>query len=119
MNVKLRIELEKRIVRKLVDDLLAAGFRLSVSLERGHDTQDMLLGSTDAERILDEAFAGDDAHLFVHDPDQAVPLMHDNVLNTIGWVYIVIGNEVDIISDYTVGIERHLAGAFAIVEQYV
>ena len=37
MSVKMRQEVERKIVGAFIDAALAAGYRLSVSLERGYD----------------------------------------------------------------------------------
>lgn len=89
-QLKLRKMIERRIVRRFVTDALAAGYRIAVSLERGYDTEDMLLGSTDLRAIMDAAFAGDEAHLFIQ-PGTG-PTLKDNTVVSIGWVYIVLGN---------------------------
>jgi hypothetical protein len=108
--------LEKRVVRRLVKDALAAGHRLAVSLERGYDVKEMLLGSRDVDKIMEEAFAGDEAHIFVQPAEG--PTVEDGRVVSEGWVYIVLGNEGwDVISDYTTNLESLLAGANAIAEK--
>lgn len=108
--------LEKRVVRRFVKDALAAGHRLAVSLERGYDLKEMLLGSRDVDKIMEEAFAGDQAHIFVQPAEG--PTVEDGIVVSEGWVYIVLGNEGwDVISDYTTNLESLLAGANAIAEK--
>lgn len=110
-------KVERLIVRKFVDDALAANKRLSVSLERGYDLDEMLLGSRDADKIMDEAFAGDEAHIFVQSAEG--PLVQDGAVVSEGWVYIVLGNDgPEVICDYTVNLESLLAGANALAEEY-
>lgn len=110
-------ELEERIVKKLVQDALAIGYRLSVSLERGYDIDEMLLGATDETLILKEAFAGDECHIFFHAVGDE--LTEDGKVVSSGWVYLVLGNEGwDVISDYTTNLESVLSGAFEISNQY-
>jgi hypothetical protein len=100
-NIKLRIELEKRIVGAFVRAALKAGYRLAVSLDKGYDVDEMLLGSTDIERIMEEAFAGDEAHIFIQPAEG--PTVENGRVVSLGWVYIVLGNDGwDVISDYTV-----------------
>lgn len=107
--------LEKQIVRRFVTDALAAGKRLAVSLERGFDLKEMLLGSRDVGAIMAEAFAGDEAHIFVQ-PGEG-PTIEDGQVASEGWVYIVLGNEGwDVISDYTTNLETLLAGATKLAE---
>ena len=47
MSVKMRQEVERKIVGQFVRDALAAGHRLAVSLQKGYDIGEMLLGSID------------------------------------------------------------------------
>jgi len=101
---------ETRIVKRFVKDAIKAGYRLAVSLERGYDVDEMLLGSTDVKAIMDEAFAGDEAHIFVQ--PATGPTIEDGAVVSIGWVYIVLGNDgYDVISDYSVNLESLLDGA--------
>lgn len=117
MSVKMRQEVERKIVRKFVQDALAKGLRLSVSLARGYDIEDMLLGSRNEAKIMDEAFAGDECHIFVQSPDG--PLVEKGVVLSKGWVYLVMGNDGwDVISDYTTNLEDLLNGAMEISNQY-
>jgi hypothetical protein len=109
-EVKKRLRVERRIISRFVDDALAAGHRLSVSLERGYDHEDMLLGSRDKKKIVDEAMAGDEAHIFVHAAEGE--LVEKGQVVSIGWVYVVLGNDGwDVISDYSVSLESLLKGA--------
>lgn len=116
MSVAMRQRVEKVIVRKLVADLLAAGYRLTVSLENGYDIEECLLGSTDRRKILEEAFAGDECHVFVHKDDK---LIEGRSLNCIGWVKLVFGNDGwDVISDYTTNLEKYMDGASRLADKY-
>lgn len=121
MSVKMRQEVEQKIVGALVDSLLADGYRISVSLERGYDIDDMtangVLGTRDRAKIMEEAFAGDECHLFVH--DAVDPLIVDDYIDSFGWVYVVFGNDGwDCISDYTVNLEPLMTDAKAISDHY-
>lgn len=101
---------ETAIVGRFVDDALAAGYQISVSLERGYDIEDMLLASTDRKKIMEEAFAGDEAHLFIHEAGK--PAIEAGRINSIGWVFIVLGNDgYDVICDYDTNLEQLLKGA--------
>lgn len=111
----LKRAIEQAIVARFVDDALAADKRLAVSLERGYDVEDMLLGSRDKAAILLEAFSGDEAHIFVQPAEG--PTVEDGQVVSEGWVYIVLGNDgYDVISDYSVNIEPLLAGANKLAE---
>lgn len=101
---------ENQIVRKLVTDLLRAGYRLSISYERGFDTESMLLASTSARKVLEWIRAVDDCHVFIHSPGDAPPIVGGRV-NCLGWVFLVGGNGVDVIADYSVRAEPMIEGA--------
>lgn len=102
--------MEYKIVNKLVTDILRKGFRIGISFERGYDIGDMLLGERDKTKILETIFAGDDCHLFVQ--PATGPVVQDGRVISIGWVYLVYGNDGwDVISDYTTNLERLLRGA--------
>lgn len=110
MSVMIR-EVETKIVGAFVDSCLKAGYRLSVSLDCGRDIDDMLLGSTDRAKIMEEAFAGDECHIFLHSSDG--PLrdyesgIEDGRLLSKGWIFCVFGNDGwDVISDYTMNLEK-------------
>lgn len=84
---------EKRIVGKLVEDLLAAGFQLSVN-----DVP--LKRSTDAGAIYAALSSAGEDYLLVHELGK-----------TDRWVRLIWGNDVDVISDYHTSLEPHMAGA--------
>lgn len=115
-----RREMERQILRCFVTDALAAGFRLAVSLDRGYDTEDMLLGSRDMNKILEEAMAGDDAHVFVQPPSG--PLLDaQNHVVSLGWIFLVFGNDGwDVVSDYAANdvMENLLARATALSDTF-
>jgi len=117
MSVAMRQRVEKIIVRKLVADLLAAGFRLAVSLENGYDIEECLLGSIEHRDILENAFAGDKCHIFVH--EAAGQLVVGRSLICVGWVKLVFGNYGwDVISDYTTNLEKYMEGARRLANKY-
>lgn len=87
---------EKLIVGKLVEELLAAGFTLSVN-----DGEDVTLShSTDTAAIYAALSSTDEDHLIVH-----APKTHDRA------VRLVWGNDVDVISDYHSSLEPYVVGA--------
>jgi hypothetical protein len=117
MTVKIRQKIEREIITQFVKDALSAGYRLAVSLERGYDVEDMLLGSTDQKKIVDEAMSGDEAHIFVQ--PATGPTVEDNSVVSIGWVYVVLGNDgYDVISDYTTNLEALLKNADELSDHY-
>lgn len=110
MSVKIRQSIEKAIATRFVKDALAAGKRLAVSLDRGYDVDEMLIGSRDEAKILEAMLAGDDCHVFVQYADG--PLVDKGVIMSEGWVWFVYGNDGwDVISDYTTNLESLLKGA--------
>ena len=119
-TIAYRQRVERRIISQFVSDALAAGYRLAVSLERGYDTEDMLMGSRDKKKIVTEAMAGDEAHIFVQPAEGE--LVVDGKVVSEGWVYVVLGNDGwDVISDYTVNIEEEMglmAGADKLAQKY-
>ena len=121
MSVRMRQEVERKILTQFVQDALAAGYRLAVSLERGYDLDEMLLGSRDEAKIIEEATAGDDCHIFVQAADG--PLVDDGSVASLGWVYFVYGNDgYDVISDYLLSAELEkqlMTKANEIAESYV
>lgn len=91
---------EKRIVGKLVTDLLAADFVLSV-----YDGEDIpLKKSTDAAAIFAALGSTGEDYLIAHGKVDR-------------WIRLIWGNEVDVISDYHVSLERYMAGANALARE--
>jgi hypothetical protein len=116
-SIKYRQRIERRIIWRFVSDALVAGKRLAVSLERGYDTEDMLLGSRDKKKIVEEAMAGDEAHIFVQ-PAEGELVVNGSVVSE-GWVFVVLGNDGwDVISDYTTNLEELLSGANELARKY-
>ena len=93
---------EKRIVGKMVEDLLAAGLCLSVN-----DSEEIALKrSTDPAAIFAALGSTGEDYLMVHIPNQ-----RDQ------WVRLIWGNDVDVISDYHVALEKLLTGANALANE--
>jgi hypothetical protein len=119
----MRIEAEKKIVGRLVSDVLAEGRAISVSYERGYDIEEMYeykrIGCTDHAKIMEDAFAVDICHLFIHIKGQT-KFTQDGSINCAGWVFLISGNGVDIISDYSSILDNLglMSGAFEVVKEY-
>lgn len=96
-------EIEQRIVGKLVTDLLAADF--SLSIWNGGDEAE-LDRSTDTVAIFKALAASDQDEIIVR----------KNKLNA-GWILLVWGNDAAVISDYSIKLEDQLAGANALAEE--
>lgn len=110
MNIKARQAIEKRIVRRVIKSVLAAGYY--VSLNNGGE-EDEYRGNVRKD-ILKEMFATDDEHLYLFTQQQAL----DGYKKPSGWVYFVYGNDGwDVICDYTVNLEKVLTEANALAEK--
>ena len=93
-----RQEMERQIVRKVIDDTLATG-RYTLSVFDGEE--ETVKDSGDAERIFEAMFSTDeDRLLFLKGGKQ------------VGWVCFIYGNDGwDVIADYTGNLEMVLDGA--------
>ena len=80
--------IEARIVRKIVKALKDAGNPV-VSVWDGEEDNPV----TTKRDVLEQVFNLDQAHLYTKDG---------------GWVFVVMGNEWDVLSDYTVSLEEAL-----------
>lgn len=101
--VRNRIAIERRIVRKVVRDSLAAGFALSVD-DGGNEIAGPYTKTGDLYKALMET--DDDRLIFIKDGKE------------VGWVRFVYGNDGwDVISDYTVNLEEVLKGANELSEK--
>lgn len=97
MSVKMRIEVEKKIVLQAAKSLIEAGF--AISIDNGdNDGEDFELAhSIDLEAIEREMYQTDEEHFYVAKANDG---------KIIGWVYLVYGNDGwDVISDYTTNLE--------------
>ena len=98
-NVRRRHNVEKRIVKRVVADLLAAGYELAV-----YDGEEWYKRTTDPAKLHKQLMETDEDRLFVY----KVPGPHGK-WDWFGWVFFVYGNDGnDVISDYTVNLEADL-----------
>lgn len=95
--------IERQIVGRLVEDLLAAGCSLSVN-----DGEEVTVKkSTDKPAIYAALSSTDSDYLFVHRPgDKRDP-----------WIRLVWGNDAAVISDYLTSLDDLIAGAQALADQ--
>lgn len=101
-----RIQLEQRIVRKVVDALLKAGYALATD-QGDHRFYDEVNPTTKRSDILADCGETDDEYLGVFKAEEATG--ERRVVQPLGYVYFVYGdNGHDVISDYTVNLEAVL-----------
>lgn len=98
-------DIEERIVRNAVHELLDQGFTLSV--DNGGDDYE-IDRSRDAEAVI--------AELMNTDEDRLLARAGDTIK---GWVHFVYGNDgYDVICDMTVSLEPYLPDTLALAETY-
>lgn len=104
MDVAKRQEMERQIVRKVIDDALAAGYSLDV----WDGEEDAISNSTDAEAIFATMFACDEEWIYFRKNGEA----------PMGWVYFIYGEcGHDVINNYTCKLEDDLKGVFELADQ--
>jgi hypothetical protein len=97
MSVKMRIEVEKKIVRAFLKSAYAKGFKVSMDLD---DEDAFLKKYPTVAKAMADIFDLDDARVYVWKEGESKPE---------GWIYFVFGNDGwDAISDYTVNLEEEL-----------
>jgi len=103
-TVAARQEMERRIIRAVVTDLIKAGYLVQVSYERGFDN--VHKPSVFLAEIMLHVQACDEEHLMVYDPST----LSRKQTKATSYVYLVYGNDGwDVVSDYTVDLEETLA----------
>lgn len=99
--------IERTIARATVNALLAAGFKLNIN--NGGDDDELPAFTTDRAVIEAAMFASDEDRVMVRAPADA------NGHSWRGWVLLIYGNGIDVISDYTVNLEVPLTPVFGMV----
>ena len=94
---------EKKIVGRLITDILAAGY--SVSIWNGGDDAE-IISSSDTDRIFKALAASDQDEIVLYKNRRRA-----------GWIRLIWGNDVDVISDYTTNLEAIVAGANALANE--
>jgi hypothetical protein len=102
-DLKMRMSVERAIVKRVIHDLLANGCTLWID----HDQEGGRIDIKDTSKeTLDEMFACDEDRLYVE------------FCGWRGWVFFVYGNDGhDVISDYTTNLENMLKGANALANR--
>lgn len=104
MNNENRIKLEKRIVRKAINKILALG-DVQISVEDGYE--ELLEATTNKKKILANIFNLDDAFVYVYRQ------------NHIELIRFTFGNDgYDVIADYSCSLEEILKDVFKYAETY-
>lgn len=118
MSVIARQYIEKQIARRLVEDLVAAGYRIGrvdccgTRHGAGHSCGEENLaaaspGTNNVDQVLAAMFKGDDDHVYVNDARG----------NYVGWIWLIYGNGGDdVISDYSVDLDRIVEPVYAWVD---
>ena len=97
-------EIERRIVGRLVTDLLAAGYTMGVN----DGEEDVISPTCNEAEIIFKALASTDTDcLLVRKPGTKLK----------SFVLLVWGNDVDVISDYGTSLEDVLSGANALADE--
>lgn len=102
-----RNEIERQIIVKLVEDLLASGAQIQVN----DGEEDVTEFTADAAQIFAAMSSTDMERLFVRRNTGRDAFK-------LGWVLLIYGNDADVISDYTIDLEPLLVGAEAIAESF-
>jgi hypothetical protein len=105
--------MEYAIAKKLCEDLIAAGYGLIVDDYEQESDEENVTPSHDISHVMERVDAlADESHVFVYRPNtEAVYPQCDS------WIYLVYGNRVDILSDYTTDLEEVLHGAMKWIEE--
>lgn len=102
MSAKLRIELEKKIVHKLLKAVIEAGY--TVAVDDGEETSEH---TADIPAVMAIVFNLDDCYL----------RLKNGALS--GWICLVFGNDGhDCINDYTTNLEELLKPVNAYADKY-
>jgi hypothetical protein len=103
--IKARQQVERRIIRQIVKDAIAAGY--SVSVFDGEETT--VRQSRTVSKIMAAVLTTDEDHLFIHQPGEA---------RRWGWVRLVYGNDGwDVVNDYSTNLEALMGNANRLAEE--
>src|SRR5262245_52524556 len=107
-SMRLIRQLEERIARTLIKDLIHGGWFISV--DNGEDQE--IVGSQDLEAIIEVMCLTDVDRILVCKSS-------DNAKMINGWICLVYGNDgYDVVSDYTVNLEPYMKGVHTIEEEF-
>jgi len=109
MSRKWDQELERNIARKAAEELIAAGYFITVN----EGDEDVLICSKDVEAILNVMFTTDEDRFYV----TKIPVNVDK-RGYQGWVQFIWGNVEDCLADYTTNLEDVLKETNAYIEKW-
>lgn len=114
-NTCRRINIERDIVLRTVDALLAAGYAVGIDEDGDH-----FYGPSNPTRssdvIIPHLMETDDEYLGVFPAEDATG--EERVVRPIAWVYFVYGNDgYDVISDYTTNLDPALKPVFDYIRE--
>jgi len=99
-----RVMVEHRIVRRLLSDLIRAGYKVGLQNEEGTIAKK----SRDVEKLMGE----------IHSVDEELVVAYDDI-GYVGSVYLVYGNSgYDVIADYSLNLETVIGGALRVADSY-
>lgn len=101
MKLETRIKLEHQIVRRIVRDLLAAGYELTVN-NGGEENE--IPWSRNFSEIASALFATDDEHILTRK-------IGEQTQTGSSFVYLVYGNDAwEVVNDYGMSLEHVMGG---------
>jgi hypothetical protein len=96
-----RNEIERQIIVLLVEDILTAGYAITVN----NGEEDVLVRSANAEQIFEAMSTTDEEYLGLHWSIDTYA--HSTAAE---WIKLVYGNSGYVISDYSVGVPSRIFG---------
>lgn len=120
MSVRMRQEIERKVIRLALQSLVDAGYFITVN----NGEEDVIENRVNVDIIMREMFTTDEEELFVNLLDASVPLdgparEPKARYKNFGWIKLVYGNDgYDVISDYTTNLERLLTDANELGDYY-
>jgi hypothetical protein len=101
-------DIEAKIVRKLIEDILAAG--LTISVYDGGDYP--VRYGADLETVFEALASTSEDELVIYWPKDA----QGNRMR-VGWIRLVYNGDYSVISDYTVNLEPQIADASKLADE--
>lgn len=96
--------IEKQITRKALEALSADGYEFWISYERGYDQEDQERWTADVDTAMKDVGACDEEHVMIRKSGEEGKAS--------SWIWLILGNGEDLITDYTTDLESSLAKVF-------